>query len=286
MKILESRAELAFWRQKLPAGKSLGLVPTMGALHTGHAALVRQAVAENDAVLVSIFVNPTQFGPQEDLARYPRDLAGDLALLQDLGTAAVFAPPVEEVYPQGPARITFAIEQLDARLCGAARPGHMNGVLQIVAILFHLTQAHRAYFGLKDYQQYRIIRQMVAELHFPLAVIPCPIVREADGLAMSSRNRYLNAEARVQARFLVDTLRQLRAERDRLAEPGYLDRLIEAQLARFPLVRLDYVELLDGRSLLPPAALTVAHFPVAFVAAYLGQTRLIDNMPLWTYPEA
>lgn len=284
MKILQSRAELAAWRRQLPAQQSLGLVPTMGALHQGHGELVRRAVAENEAALVTIFVNPTQFGPTEDLDRYPRDLEGDLELLGRLGTAAVFAPPVTEIYAPTRARITFAIDGLDDRLCGASRPGHMNGVLQIVAILFHLTQPDRAYFGLKDYQQYRIIQQMVQELHFPLQVRPCPIVRESDGLAMSSRNRYLDPEARQQARFMPETLQRMQQERDQLATPGHLQALLDDQLARYPRVRLDYAEVLDGRTLSPLAAPAPEAFPVAFLAAYLGQTRLIDNLPLWTYP--
>ncbi|RMG74568.1 MAG: pantoate--beta-alanine ligase [Bacteroidetes bacterium] len=284
MKILQSRSELALWRQKLSPAKKLGLVPTMGALHAGHGSLVSQSVADNEDTLVTIFVNPTQFGPDEDLDRYPRDLEGDLALLAQLGATAVFAPPVSEIYPQGPSHITFAIHGLDDRLCGASRPGHMNGVLQIVTILFHLTRPDRAYFGLKDYQQYRIIQTLVEELYFPLEIRPCPIVREDDGLAMSSRNRYLEGAYREQALFLQDTLQRLRAAREQLCQPGTLDTLLTAQQARYPLARLDYLEILDGRTLSPPAAITPEQAPVAFIAAYLGDTRLIDNLPLWDYP--
>ena len=249
----------------------------MGALHEGHASLVRRSVSENDLTLVSIFVNPTQFGPNEDLARYPRDLAGDLRLLESLGADIVFAPEIDEIYPAAPGQILFEIRDMDKRLCGASRPGHMNGVVQIVSILFHLVRPDRAYFGLKDYQQCLIIGQLVRELHFQLEVVPCPIVRESDGLAMSSRNRYLSPEERRQALFLSRALALA-------AEPGMhrvpvadIRASVMELLRQYPLVRLDYFEVLDGNTLAPIDSVQASQKPVAFVAAFLGNTRLIDN---------
>jgi pantoate--beta-alanine ligase len=256
----------------------------MGALHEGHASLVRRAAAENDFTAVSIFVNPTQFGPNEDFSRYPRTLEADAALLAEAGADLVFAPSAEAIYPAPPAQITFSIRDLDQRLCGLSRPGHMNGVLQVVAILFNLVRPGRAYFGLKDYQQWLLIRQMARELHFPVEVVPCPIVREADGLAMSSRNRYLEGEARAQAQALYRVLSTLRQEREQLGSPQTAQQRAREILADFPLARLDYIEVLDGRDLSLPPRIAPEHAPVAFIAAWLGPARLIDNMPL--YPTA
>lgn len=255
----------------------VGLVPTMGALHEGHASLVRQSVAENDYTIASIFVNPTQFGPNEDLDRYPRDMEGDTELLRSLGVDMVFAPDNDEVYPKPPGQIMFGIRDLDKRLCGASRPGHMNGVVQVVSILFHLVQPSHAYFGLKDYQQCLIIRQMVRELHFPVKVVPCEIVREADGLAMSSRNRYLSPEHRKQALFLNQTLSHIYAQKEKWKDVVQIHAWVREQIAGFPLVELDYFEVLDGDTLMSIDQLTDAETPVAFIAAFLGKTRLIDN---------
>lgn len=249
----------------------------MGALHEGHASLVRQSVAENDYTIVSIFVNPTQFGPNEDLDQYPRDMAGDTELLRSLGVDMIFAPDSDAVYPKPPSQIMFGIRDLDKRLCGSSRPGHMNGVVQVVSILFHIVQPSHAYFGLKDYQQCLIIRQMVSELHFPVEVVPCEIVREADGLAMSSRNLYLSPEQRKQAVFLNQTLSYIYSQREQWSEVAQIQAWVQDQLADFPLVELDYFEVLDGDTLLPIQQLTDAGTPVAFIAAYLGKTRIIDN---------
>lgn len=284
MRILQTPSEYRAWRESLPPGARLGFVPTMGALHAGHASLVRRSAAENDLTAVSIFVNPTQFGPNEDFARYPRTLEADAALLAESGADLVFAPATEAIYPAPPAQITFGIRDLDQRLCGLSRPGHMNGVLQVVAILFNIIRPARAYFGLKDYQQWLIIRQMARELHFPVEVLPCPIVREPDGLAMSSRNRYLDGEARAQAVALYRVLSTLRQERDRLGSPQAAQERARALLAGYPLARLDYIEVLDGRDLSLPPRIAPEYAPVAFIAAWLGNARLIDNMPL--YPTA
>ncbi len=249
----------------------------MGALHEGHASLVRRSVSENDLTIVSIFVNPTQFGPNEDLARYPRDLESDLRLLESLGADIVFAPESAEVYPSGRTQIGFEIRDLDKRLCGASRPGHMNGVVQVVSILFHLVRPGRAYFGLKDYQQCLIIEHLARELHFPVEVVPCPIVREADGLAMSSRNRYLSAEERGQALFLSRALALAAEWGARHASLAEIRAAVMDLLSGYPLVRLDYFEVLDGNSLEAIESVQASQKPVAFVAAFLGSTRLIDN---------
>jgi len=282
MKILTDIASLRQHRQGWLG--SIGLVPTMGALHDGHASLVRRSVAENDLTVVSIFVNPTQFGPHEDFERYPRTLEQDQAMLSQLGTDVIFAPATQEIYPQPVGQIGFTVRDLDKVLDGASRPGHLNGVLQVVNILFNLVQPHRAYFGLKDYQQQLILQHMVRELHLPLQLVPCPIVREVDGLAMSSRNRYLTTEEREQALFLSRSLSRLKALRGELTDLTQAYNEVSAQLAQYPLVKLDYFDVLRGQDLTPLAKWTAEEYPVAFLAAFLGKTRLIDNMPLWEYP--
>ena len=193
--VQELRAELDIQRK---AGKKIGLVPTMGALHEGHASLVRRAVAENEIVVVSDFVNPTQFNDKNDLLKYPRTLEADCELLEKEGAAYVFAPSVEEVYPEPDTR-QFSYAPLDTVMEGKYRPGHFNGVCQIVSKLFMMVEPDKAYFGVKDFQQLAIIREMVKQMHFPLEIVGCPIVREADGLALSSRNARLSEEERQQA---------------------------------------------------------------------------------------
>lgn len=266
-------------RKKLPADARIGLVPTMGALHRGHASLVKKSVAENDFTIVSIFVNPTQFGPNEDYEQYPRDLDKDLALLDELGVDMVFTPSTTEIYPET-SHFYFEIRQLADRLCGRSRPGHMNGVVQVVSILFHLCEPTHAYFGLKDYQQCRIIEHLIRELHFPLKLVPCSIVREADGLAFSSRNVYLSAGQRRDALFLYHTLRQLKKNFAQFQTVDELQAFVQAQLPRYPLVKLDYFEVLHGKTLQPLTELHNGEHVHAFLAAFLGQTRLIDNMRL------
>jgi pantoate--beta-alanine ligase len=281
MQILPDIASLRAVRKHLPSDKNLGLVPTMGALHEGHASLVRQAVSENDVTMVSIFVNPTQFGPNEDFSRYPRDLDKDAALLQQLGVDFIFAPDVSEIYPSPPAQFYFDIRDLDKKLCGASRPGHMNGVVQVVSILFHLTQPDYAYFGLKDYQQCLILQQLVKELHFPLTVVPCPIIREEDGLALSSRNVYLSPEERKQAVFLNRILRATRERKAQFQTVAEAKAFVQDSLGAYPLVKLDYFEIYNDQNLADIPNLHDEHHPHAFIAAFLGKTRLIDNMPLY-----
>lgn len=267
-------------RKRLRNDKKLGLVPTMGALHAGHASLVKQAVANNEVTAVSIFVNPTQFGAGEDLDKYPRTLEEDCALLESLGVDWVFAPTAREIYPEE-TQILFALKDLDKKLCGATRPGHFNGVIQVVSILFHIIRPDRAYFGLKDYQQFQIIRQMVNELHFQVEPVPCPIVRESDGLALSSRNVYLSGPEREQALFLYNTLSTIKRKIEDFQTVSDVKDFVHHTLAQYPLAKLDYFEIFNDKNLGEVDSLTAASNPRAFVAAFVGKTRLIDNMALY-----
>ena len=280
MKVIRELGALRAFRASLPREVSLGLVPTMGALHEGHLSLARSSIEENDLTMVSIFVNPTQFGPNEDFEKYPRSLEKDASMLEELGVDIIFAPNVQDVYPGEKTYISFQLAELGERLCARSRPGHMEGVLQVVSILFHLTNPSRAYFGLKDYQQCLIIQKLVAELHFPLEIVPCPIIRESDGLAMSSRNVYLNEEERKQALLLSATLGHLKKNFSDFSTVEDMRSFVARQLDVYPLVRLDYFEVLDGDSLSEIQSLPYKGKTHAFIAAYLGKTRLIDNLRL------
>ncbi|SHK20959.1 pantoate--beta-alanine ligase [Rhodothermus profundi] len=262
-------------------GQRLALVPTMGALHEGHLALVREARARADHVTVSIFVNPTQFGPNEDYARYPRQLEQDVAALDALGVDVVFAPTVEEMYPEGAAsHLTWVyVEKLDAHLCGRYRPGHFRGVATVVAKLFNICKPHVAVFGLKDAQQFQIIRRMVQDLSYDIELVGVPTVREPDGLALSSRNVYLNPEERAQA---VVLSRAVEAAR-RAIEAGEQrpEAIVEAMrqiLARAPLARVQYVEVVDAETLQPVRQIRPGQRVLAGVAVFFGNTRLIDSV--------
>jgi len=257
-------------------GKRIGFVPTMGALHEGHLSLVRAARQRSDAVVVSIFVNPLQFGPTEDLARYPRDLQGDSTLLKNEGVEIVFVPTAEEMYPAGAATYV-TVAGLSERLCGRSRPGHFRGVTTVVSKLFNAIEPNFAFFGQKDAAQHAIIRKMVRDLNFAVAIVVCPIVREPDGLAMSSRNTYLSVEQRRSALALSRTLRKM----EEMAKGG--DRsvaaLIEAgkqEVSREPGVRLDYLEIVDSDTLEPLADVRTGS--LVAIAALVGTTRLIDNI--------
>ena len=256
----------------------LGLVPTMGALHEGHLSLVRAAKAQCDAVAVSIFVNPTQFGPSEDFAKYPRSFDSDCAALEQEGVDFVFAPAVEEMYPKG--EITWVtVEGLSDRLDGRSRPGHFRGVTTVVAKLFHVVEPDAAFFGQKDAAQVAIIRHMVRDLNFPVRVVICPIIREADGLAMSSRNAYLSSEERSRATVLHRALRCVEKEfRAGQRSAGQLSEAGRAIIAKEPQVRLDYFELVDPDSLEPVDR--AAQPTLVAVAAFFGPTRLLDNVVL------
>lgn len=258
--------------------KTVGLVPTMGALHEGHISLVRAAKAQCDLVVVSIFVNPLQFGPKEDLAKYPRDFDRDRELLNQHGVDVIFAPSVEEMYPAG-AVTCVTVEGLSDKLCGRSRPGHFRGVTTVVSKLFNIVEPDRAFFGQKDAAQSTIIARMVRDLNLPLQVVVCPIVREPDGLAMSSRNAYLDAPRRKSALVLQRSLLEVQG-RFRQGERK-VHALIEAGKQIFtqePSVKLDYFEIVDPGTLEP-----VNDFsrPVLVaVAAFVGKARLIDNVVL------
>lgn len=256
--------------------KSLGLVPTMGYFHDGHLSLIRAARSENDLVVVSLFVNPTQFGPNEDFDSYPRDLNRDVELVLAEGVDVLFIPDKEEMYPEGEAtRIT--VVGLSEKLCGASRPGHFQGVATVVAKLFNIVRPHRAYFGAKDYQQTVIIRKMAADLHFDLDVVILPTVREEDGLAMSSRNVYLTADERKAARCLKEALDQA-DQRIRGGERN-ADRIrggIRERIGREPLTRIDYVSVSESATL---TEVSVIEGEVLIaLAVFVGSTRLIDNV--------
>jgi pantoate--beta-alanine ligase len=254
----------------------IGLVPTMGYLHEGHLSLLDVARHTTTFVVVSVFVNPIQFGPGEDFERYPRDLERDAALASSRGADVLFAPATREIYPDGAPRAVVDAPGLDDRLCGAFRPGHFRGVLTIVAKLFHLVRPDVAVFGQKDYQQMVLVRRMVRDLDFPVAIQAAPIVREPDGLAMSSRNAYLDAEERAQARLLHLALNDARLAHDAgVTDARDLIARVRARLAEGPLVREQYIELVDGETLEPvPRA---APGTVLALAAFVGRTRLIDN---------
>jgi pantoate--beta-alanine ligase len=271
--IAEVRAVVAAVRRQ---GKTVGFVPTMGALHAGHAALVRAARAASDFVVVSVFVNPTQFGPREDFARYPRTLEADRELATEAGADAVFAPTAGEMYPEK--SVTWVeVKELDAELDGPARPGHFRGVCTVVLKLFNIVQPDVAHFGAKDYQQARIIAQMVRDLNVPVEVRVEPTVREADGLAMSSRNRYLSPADRALAPAIHRALQNAKA-RARAGEidVARLESALAAELAAIPGARVDYARILDADSLRPLSRLDRP--AVAAVAVFLGTTRLIDNL--------
>jgi pantoate--beta-alanine ligase len=258
-------------------GRRVGLVPTMGFLHEGHRSLMRAARAETDFVVVTIFVNPLQFGADEDLDRYPRDLAGDLAQCDAEGIDVVFAPPASEMYPNGAPRTTVHVDGLTEGLCGAARPTHFDGVTTVVTKLFAIVGPCAAFFGRKDAQQLAVIRRMAADLDLPVAVVGCPLVREPDGLARSSRNAYLSTAERAAALVLY---RSLTAAADAVRE-GERDvtRLVDqvrATVAAEPLVELEYAEVRALDDLAPVAQLDGE--VLLAVAARVGATRLIDNV--------
>ncbi len=264
------------------SGQRLGLVPTMGALHEGHLSLIRTAKAQCSAVAVSIFVNPTQFGVTEDLAKYPRQFDRDCSLLEKEGVDLLFAPAVEEMYPASNAPITWVVvEGLSEKLDGRSRPGHFRGVTTIVSKLFHIIEPDAAFFGQKDAAQLAVIRRMVRDLNFPIKIVACPIVREPDGLAMSSRNAYLNREERIRALVLHRSLQKTRQQfqaGERVA--ANLISAAKEMIASEPQVRLDYLEIVDPDTLDPVER--ISQKTLVAVAAYVGSTRLIDNVVLNT----
>jgi pantoate--beta-alanine ligase len=276
MEILRTVAELRTWsRFERKAGNTVGLVPTMGALHAGHASLIRAAAASCGRVAVSIFVNPTQFGPNEEFARYPRTFEADCALAQGEGADVIFAPSVDEIYPTG-ATTFVEVEGLSARLDGQSRPGHFRGVATVVAKLLIAAEADRAFFGQKDAAQVAVLRRMTADLRLGTEIVVCPIVRESDGLALSSRNVYLSEEEREWALTLSRAVRQVEAlvaSGERRA--GKLTQAARVTFAAMPQIRVDYIALVDWATL---ESVEIAAFGSLFaVAAWVGATRLIDN---------
>lgn len=279
MKVLNTIEEMRAFSSNARIGQRvLGLVPTMGALHQGHLSLVRAACEKCDSVVVSIFVNPTQFGPNEDFARYPRSLEKDCALLENERVDAVFAPSAGEMYPAG-ATTWVTVEGLSDRLCGRSRPGHFRGVTTVVSKLFHIVEPDIAFFGQKDAAQAAIIRRMVHDLNMRVSIEVCPIVREPDGLALSSRNAYLTTEERKSALVLSRSL--LRAEDLFRRGERNTTKLISAgkqEISTEPSAKLDYFEAVDPDSLEPVT--TISKPTLIAVAAFLGNTRLIDNIVL------
>lgn len=257
-------------------GKSIGLVPTMGALHAGHASLVERSVKENDVTVVSIFVNPTQFNDKNDLMNYPRDLDADCCLLEKVGAAIAFAPEVEEMYPEPDTR-SFSFSPLDEVMEGPFRPGHFNGVAQIVSKLFYAVEPDRAYFGEKDFQQLAIICEMVRQLELKIEIVGCPIVREEDGLAMSSRNMLLTAEGRTRALTISRTLfasLDYAKEHTLQQTKAFVEEAINATEG----FRLEYYQIVDGRTLQPVEQWSDSDYIVGCIALFCGKIRLIDNI--------
>ncbi|MGH9733330.1 MAG: pantoate--beta-alanine ligase [Candidatus Acidiferrales bacterium] len=262
-------------RQASAAGRVIGFVPTMGALHEGHFSLVREAKRECSPVVVSIFVNPTQFGPSEDFKKYPRQMERDRAALEKLGVDYLFAPSVEEIYPKG-FQTSVIVDALSERIEGRARPGHFRGVATVVSKLFEIVRPNVAFFGRKDAQQARIIRQMAHDLDLDVSIQTCPIVREPDGLAISSRNAYLNAQERKSAAVLfhsLDAARQavVQGERDAVQ----LLKTVREVIATEPGLRLEYAELVDANTFVPVIHLRGNCY--VLLAVFVGATRLIDN---------
>lgn len=257
-------------------GKSIGLVPTMGALHQGHASLVKKASDQNDAVVVSIFVNPTQFNDPSDLEAYPRTLDQDLELLQGLNAELAFVPSVQEMYPDQEQR-SFDLGNLDQSMEGALRPGHFQGVAQIVSRLFETVRPHRAYFGQKDFQQLVVVRRLVQILGMDLEIVACPIIREEDGLAMSSRNIRLTREERRRAPH-IHIILQLAREKRASMNPDEVKTWVRSQLEEQPGMKLDYFEIVEDKELRPVSDWHEQVNKVGCVAVQLGKVRLLDNL--------
>ncbi|WP_159883065.1 pantoate--beta-alanine ligase [Paenibacillus puerhi] len=277
--ISELRSVIRAARVKQPA-LQVGFVPTMGFLHEGHASLLKAARDQCELVVLSIFVNPLQFGPNEDFERYPRDEKRDLAIAAEAGTDIVFMPQVAEMYPS-PIRTTVSVSEVTRRLCGASRPGHFDGVATVVTKLLNMVQPDYAYFGMKDAQQVAVIEQMVQDLNIPVHIVACPTLREADGLAKSSRNVYLNEEQRAQAVQLSAALRKARSaveESWRHLTPREVEEQVREEIARAPLADIDYVEVLDYPSLQTIDTFVSSRRVIIAVAVKFGNTRLIDNV--------
>jgi pantoate--beta-alanine ligase len=274
--IKETRQACATARAAAAKPATIGLVPTMGALHEGHLSLIRAAKKQCDIVVATIFVNPTQFGPNEDFSRYPRTFSSDCALLEAEGVDILFAPTLEDMYPNGISRTFIEVPGISERLDGLSRPGHFRGVATVVAKLFHIVSPDRAYFGQKDAAQVAVLRAMVHDLDFPVELIVCPTVRDSDGLALSSRNQYLSPEERTQALALSRSLASATAQTAKgIRDTAQLKSTILQDLQSIPALKIDYVEIVDPTTLEP--IVDVQAGALIAVAAWLGKTRLIDN---------
>lgn len=273
--IAELQAEL---REARKAGRTVGLVPTMGALHEGHASLVRRSVSENDTTVVSVFLNPTQFNDKTDLEKYPRTLEADCALLEACGATVVFAPSVEEIYPEPDTRV-FSYPPTDSVMEGAFRPGHFNGVCQIVSKLFMMVEPDRAYFGEKDFQQIAVIRRMVDDFGMKLEIVPCPVIREESGLAMSSRNTLLSAEERQIASHIYRTLAESRQWAKEDSVSSVHDRVVN-MLNEVPGLEVQYYNIVDGKTLADVTSWDESNDIVGCITVFCGSQpiRLIDHI--------
>lgn len=258
------------------SGRKIGFVPTMGALHEGHLSLVRMSREQNDVTITSIFVNPTQFNDRNDLKRYPRMPERDQAMLRAAGCDIIFMPDENEIYPEPDTR-KFDFGGLDKEMEGKHRPGHFNGVAQVVTRLFDIVKPHRAYFGLKDFQQLAIVRKITADLEYPVEIVSCPIVRECDGLAMSSRNMLLTREQRKQALVLSQSLFMAKELKNKYS-PKELIELVTERVESAPGVKLEYFEIIDGITLKPALCWDDKHDIIGCIAARVGEVRLIDNI--------
>jgi len=276
MKIVEKTQKMKTLSAKIESmGQSIGLVPTMGFLHEGHLTLVRASLKKADVTVVSIFVNPTQFEPGEDLKDYPRDLVQDSSKLEREGVDYLFAPSVREMYPEG-YKTYVEVHELQERMCGLSRPGHFRGVCTAVLKLFNIVQPDMAFFGQKDAQQAAILKRMVKDLNLDIEMNILPIVRSADGLALSSRNAYLEGESRTSALFLFESLKMAALEIDKgEREPSVLIKKMKELILSKPQARVDYIEIVDRESLVSLKRLT-GHILIT-VAVYIGKVRLIDN---------
>ncbi len=270
--IKELQSKINGWREM----GNIGFVPTMGALHEGHISLVKRAVAENQTVVVSIFVNPTQFNDPVDLEKYPRTLRTDLELLEQTGCRVVFAPRAEEVYPE-PDNRKFDFGTLETVMEGKFRPGHFNGVAQVVSKLFDMVKPDRAYFGLKDFQQLAVIKAMVKQLDFPIEIIACPIVREKNGLAMSSRNERLTPEERKNAAHIFETLKKGNEQKG-LKNVNELKTWVVETINKNPFLKVEYFEIVDDKQLQPVTNWDENSRKIGCVAVFCGSVRLIDNI--------
>jgi pantoate--beta-alanine ligase len=277
--LINTLQELSDWRNSLSvSSSSIGFVPTMGALHHGHIALVQRSLKENDITLVSIFVNPTQFNDPHDFLHYPKRSQEDVALLKKCGDVVIFMPSTEEMYPEM-AKEHFSHGPMTSTLEALKRPGHFDGVITIIRKLFDGVQAHRVYLGEKDFQQLAVIKAWVQQEKRQEIIVPCATVREEDGLAMSSRNLRLTTLQREQAPFIFQTLKGVQNQIS-LQSPPELEIWARAMFQNHPEFELDYFEIIDGNSFAPLADWEDSTFPVAVVAAYMGKIRLIDNLPL------